>query len=203
VSPTREEAYGQRGLSPVDRFGVWLSMRAIRRHLPPGKLDVLDLGCGYDARALRALGDRVARGSGVDVSISDEARAAARLSFEETTIEEALARIPDGSQDVVLLISVLEHLWDPESVLAGCHRVLRPGGVLMVNVPTWLGRRALELSAFRLGLSPAAEIDDHKAYYGVRDLWPLLVRSGFAPSAVRLRRHKFGLNLFAAARRSP
>ena len=203
MSATRQEAYGQHGLSPVDRFGVWLSMRAIRRHLPPGELDVLDLGCGYDARALRALGARVGSGLGVDVAVSPEARATPRLRFDEAPIDEALARVPDASQDVVLLISVLEHLWEPEATLAACHRVLRPGGVLMVNVPTWLGRRALELSAFRLGLSPAAEMDDHKAYYGVRDLWPLLVRAGFAPSALRLRRHKFGLNLFAVARRSP
>ena len=29
-----------------------------------------------------------------------------------------------------------------------------------MNVPSWLGKRALELSAFRLRLSPALEIED-------------------------------------------
>lgn len=201
MSGQRDEAYGEHGLTPVDRLGVWLSGRAIRRHLPPGRPVALDLGCGYDAALLRGLAGRIGDGLGVDVSISPAAAAAPGLRFIEGTIEDALPGLPDASRDVIFAISVLEHLWEPQAALAHCHRILRPGGVLMVNVPTWLGRRALELSAFRLGLSPATEMDDHKAYYGSRDLWPLLVRAGFRPSALRLRRHKLGLNLFAVARR--
>jgi len=67
--------------------------------------------------------------------------------------------------DVVLCISVLEHLWDPETALSEFKRILRPGGVCFINVPTWLGKRFLEFSAFRLGLSPVEEMDDHKTYY--------------------------------------
>ena len=62
-----------------------------------------------------------------------------------------------------------------------CRRVLAPGGVLIVNVPTWAGKRLLELSAFRLGLSPASRWTTTSMYYGRRDLWPLLVRAGFRP----------------------
>jgi predicted SAM-dependent methyltransferase len=102
-----------------------------------------------------------------------------------------------------LLISVLEHLWEPQAVLSACHGLLKPGGSLVVNVPTWLGKRFLEFSAFRLGTSPAAEMDDHKMYYDRRDLWPLLVRAGFRPSRIRTRYHKFGLNLFAVATCDP
>ncbi len=40
-------------------------------------------------------------------------------------------------------------------------------------------------------------MDDHKLYYDPRDLWPLLVRAGFKPPAIRCFRHKFGLNTFA------
>lgn len=198
----REESYGQAGLTVVDRLGVRLSLRAVRRHLPAGPADVLDLGCGYDARILHALGGRVSHGLGIDVRVSDAARAGGRLAFREGTIEAVVPELPAASRDVVLAISVLEHLWDPLAILGHCHRILRPDGVLLVNVPTWRGRRALELSAFRLGLSPREEMDDHKAYYDTRDLWPLLVRAGFRPSDLRLRRHKLGLNLFAVARRS-
>jgi hypothetical protein len=42
-------------------------------------------------------------------------------------------------------------------------------------------------------------MDDHKMYYDPRDLWPLMVRAGFAPHAIRCFRHKFGLNTFAVA----
>jgi SAM-dependent methyltransferase len=103
--------------------------------------------------------------------------------------------------DVVMLISVLEHLSDPDAILQSAWSMLKPSGVLLVNVPTWRGKGFLEFSAFRLGLSPKVEMDDHKMYYDKRDLWPLLVRAGFKPSQIQLRYHKFGLNLFAAARK--
>ncbi len=58
----------------------------------------------------------------------------------------------------------------------------------------------LEFAAFRLGVSPAEEMDDHKRYYDPRDLWPMLVAAGFRPSQIRCHRHKFGLNTFAVCR---
>jgi len=97
------------------------------------------------------------------------------------------------------LISVLEHLREPDFALRGLNGLLRPKGLLLINVPTWRGKFFLELSAFRLGLSPKVEMDDHKMYYDKRDLWPKLIAAGFFPSNVRLRYHKFGLNLFAVA----
>ena len=59
------------------------------------------------------------------------------------------------------------------------------------------GKRFLELSAYRLGLSPPEEIDDHKAYYSKRELWSLLRRGGFKPREISVHTHKFGLNTFA------
>jgi len=195
---TRQAAYGEHGLTPVDRLGVWLSLRAVRRVVDwSARPDVVDLGCGYEAALLRALAPRIGSGVGVDVSVSPRADGVPGLSFVRDRVERALPALPAASADVVLAISVLEHLWEPLEALREAHRLLRPGGVLVVNVPTWRGKRALELSAFRLGLSPAQEMDDHKAYYDLRDLWPLLVRAGFRPSALRVRRHKLGLNLLA------
>jgi len=92
---------------------------------------------------------------------------------------------------------VLEHVTDAPKLLREIRRLLAPGGVALVNVPSWRGKTYLELSAFRLGLSPAVEMDDHKMYYDVRDLWPLLVSAGFRPSRIKCFAHKFGLNTFA------
>ena len=78
--------------------------------------------------------------------------------------------------------------------------MLAPGGVCLLNVPSWRGKRFLEYSAFKLGLSPADEMNDHKNYYDVKDLWPLLVRGGFQPSDIRCFRHKFGMNTFAVCK---
>jgi SAM-dependent methyltransferase len=200
--PARDEAFGQHGTSLIDRYGVWLSSRAIRRGLPvSNRLRLLDLGCGYQATLLRGLLPRLAEGVGVDVAVCAEARQLVGLTFLEGTIEGHLPALPTGHFDAVTLISVLEHLAEPLSTLQHCHRVLAPRGVLLVNVPTWWGKGLLEFSAFRLGTSPAVEMDDHKMYYDKRDLWPLLVRAGFRPRDIRLRYHKLGLNLFALVRR--
>ncbi len=202
MSTRADEAYGQHGVSWVDRFGVWLSQRAIRRHFSGGaKLDVLELGCGYRASLLVALRDRLRRGVGVDFQIDPAVRDIAPLEFFEGPIEETLPKLADASFDVVMLISVLEHLSAPLTVLESARRLLKPGGLLLINVPTWRGKFFLEFSAFRLGLSPKVEMDDHKMYYDKRDLWPLLIRAGFKPSRIALSYHKFGLNLFAAAHR--
>ena len=200
MSDRANESYGQHGGTWVDRFGVWLSARAIRRAVPArGGLRVVELGCGYQARHLISLYDRLAEGVAIDFKLAPELRQRERLMLIEGPIEDALPRLPEARYDVVLLISVLEHLGDPSAALAAIHRVLVPGGLLLVNVPTWRGKFFLELSAFKLGWSPRVEMDDHKMYYDKRDLWPLLVRAGFRPSAIKLNYHKFGLNLFACA----
>lgn len=204
ATPTdRAESYGQHGLTIVDRLGVWLSKRPIERVIARyNHPAVVDLGCGYEAKLLRQLEPKIASGVGVDVSISPSARSASpKLSFAEQPIEEVVQSLGEQRFDVVMLVSVLEHLWNPADVLATCYRLLKPGGSLIVNVPNWRGKVFLEFSAFKLGMSPAIEMDDHKMYYSKRDLWPLLVRAGFKPSQIRLRYHKLGLNLFAVAKR--
>jgi SAM-dependent methyltransferase len=200
VSLRTHESFGQHGLSLADRVGVWLSQRAIRRYLPNrNDLEVLELGCGYRAAQLIALEPKLKRGIGVDFQIAPELQMLERFTFHQGAIEEIIPKLERDSADVVMLISVLEHLVEPQFVLQSAWRLLKPSGLLLVNVPTWVGKRFLELSAFRLGFSPKVEIDDHKMYYGKRDLWPMLVRAGFKPSQIRLRYHKFGLNLFATA----
>jgi len=197
----RQESYGQHGASPVDHFGVWLSGRAIRRSIRDRQnLDALDLGCGYHAKLLRALRPNLKSGLGVDLQISPEAKAEPCFTYIESTIEQALPSLQDSAFDLILMISVLEHLWNPHDALKHCRRMLKPGGVLLLNVPTWSGKFFLEFSAFKLRTSPALEMDDHKMYYDKRDLWPMLVQAGFKPSSIHLKYHKFGLNLFATVR---
>jgi len=200
VSLREHESYGQHGLTPVYRRGLWLSQRAIRRHMPNrDDLEVLELGCGYRATQLIALKPRLKRGIGVDFQIAPELQRLEKFTFHQATIEQTVPTLESESVDVVMLISVLEHLNEPQFVVQSAWRLLRPSGLLLVNVPTWKGKRFLELSAFRLGFSPKVEIDDHKMYYDKRDLWPMLARAGFKPSQIRLRYHPVGLNLFAAA----
>ena len=198
----RSEAFGQyRALTFIDRFGTWLSAVALRRSVPTfaGKR-VGDFGCGYDARFVRSILSEVAQAVIVDVALAADLKTLDRVRAIEGSLPEALLEIEDRSLDVVICNSVLEHLWEPVEALKEFRRILAPGGVCAINVPTWRGKRFLEFSAFRIGVSPAEEMDDHKAYYDPRDLWPLLVQAGFLPRNIRCRRHKFGLNAFATCR---
>jgi SAM-dependent methyltransferase len=201
-SAQRAESFGQ-GYSPtpVDRFGVWLSARQIRRWVPSfaGKR-IADLGCGFNAAFTRTVLGEVEHAVLVDVAIADDLKAHDKVEAIEGGLPESLVPVPTASLDVVMIVSVLEHLWEPLQTLQEIRRLLKPNGTCLVNVPSWRGRRFLELSAFKLGLSPAAEMDDHKTYYDVPDLWPMLVRAGFRPSEIKCFAHKFGLNTFAACR---
>lgn len=190
-------------LTPVDRFGTWLSRRQILRWVPSvaGKV-IGDFGCGFDARLARSLLAEAARVYLADVSLAPDLASHERVVALTGPLPGILGSVPDGGLDVALCISVLEHLADPDETLRQIVRTLKPGGIALLNVPSWRGKRFLELSAFRLGLSPAAEMDDHKMYYDVRDLWPKLVAAGFLPSRIRCFSHKFGLNTFAACWKS-
>jgi len=46
-----------------------------------------------------------------------------------------MPQIPSESADCVLLVSVLQHLPSPQKAIAEAFRVLRPGGIIYVNVP--------------------------------------------------------------------
>jgi len=198
----RPASFGQgRAPSVVDRFGVWLSARQIRRFIPSfqGK-HIADLGCGFQAAFTRSVLDEVSRAVLVDIAVADDLKNHPKVQIIQGGLPESLHGLPDHSLDAVLIVSVLEHLWQPLDTLKEIRRLLRPSGICLVNVPSWRGKRYLELSAFQLGLSPAAEMDDHKMYYDPRDLWPLLVQAGFLPSEIRCFSHKLGLNTFAACR---
>ena len=197
---SREESYLQHGSSFVDRLRTRLVQREILKRLPQTSgLRVLDLGCGYHATYLKAIGERLAEGVGVDFHVSEESRRHPRLSFVTSSVEDALPELPSNAFDAVLFISVLEHVRNPAECLSHCHRVLKAGGRLLVNVPTWYAKPVLELSAFKFGTSPACEMDDHKMYYSKRDLWPLLVRAGFRPSRIRMHYQKLCMILFSTS----
>jgi ubiquinone/menaquinone biosynthesis C-methylase UbiE/uncharacterized coiled-coil DUF342 family protein len=57
------------------------------------------------------------------------------LEFRVGELPKALDEIPDNSFDLIASFETLEQLTDPNALLAAFHRILRPGGRLIVSVP--------------------------------------------------------------------
>lgn len=105
----------------------------------------LDIGCGI-GDMLRSRADTV----GVDINPETVAYCQS-LGLDARLMTPDVLPFADGEFDSVVLDNVLEHLEQPAPLLAEIHRVLRPGGVVVVGVP---GQRGY------------ASDPDHKVFYG-------------------------------------
>ena len=118
----------------------WLGLR-------PGDR-VLDLGCGGGRHAYEAA-RRGARVTALDLDLAelkDVMGTFGAISGElpETSAGHAVngnalsLPFPDGTFDRIIASEVMEHIPDDAGAAAELARVLRPGGVIAVTVPTWL-----------------------------------------------------------------
>ncbi len=106
--------------------------------------DVLDIGCGWGGKAVYlAERSRLATIVGFDlpgVFDPDAATAFAhRAGAHNCTFSTGYAEhmpVDSASVDVASMDDVLEHVVDPERVLAECWRVLRPDGLLIAKFPS-------------------------------------------------------------------
>jgi SAM-dependent methyltransferase len=175
-----------------------LGTRQLRKNFRAGRW--LDLLCGYDALLLRQLKDdsRFTVRYALDHQL-DPALERLGIRSVERFLETSLP-FPDDEFENVTMVNGLEHLLEPQPILDECFRILSPNGVLQIVVPTWFGKPLLEFLAFRLKNPQAyTEMNDHKLYYDERTLWPMLIRAGFKPAHVRLRRIKAYCSLHARA----
>jgi SAM-dependent methyltransferase len=199
-SKEKRKSFGTSKTTWVDSFGVWLSQVHIRRaRLSKTPLKVADIGSGFNATNLRTFSSIANELCAVDFNLNPELLKDTRFKNFEGNVEESPNLLGTSDFDLILMISVLEHFKDDVKMLLWAHQNLSEKGSLIINVPTWIGKVFLEFSAFKLGLSPAEEMEDHKRYYSTRELWPVLVKAGFLPSKIRMKYTKFGLNLFAVA----
>lgn len=195
----RTKAYGQ-DYKPtlVDKLGVWLSLIKIRKAAIAGGGQMLDLGAGYQ---MSLSAQMIGKYDITAVDIALNQNIFPQIVKIEGSLEHVLPMLQENGYDFVLFNSVLEHLAEPQNAMDCIFRLLKPGGVMFLNVPTWMGKWFLEFSAFRLGTSPASEMNDHKMYYDKRTLWPILVKAGFLPQEIHLHYHKFGLNVYAVCKK--
>ena len=193
----------------------------LRRILPSIRLfdnpSVLDIGCGWEARLLKEIEPFIERGVGVDFKAPD-IKTSKLLTFSyffeakdsmdigrgdtRTKLSGKKCHLPfeNESFEIVTLLSVLEHLNHPFEMLLEIQRVLRPGGIALLTVPSHLAKPILEFLAYRLGVVSEAEIRDHKRYYNKADIKALVEKT----QNLKLEKHRYfqlGLNNFALLRK--
>jgi len=95
---------------------------------------VLDIGCATGI-FLEGMRSRGWKADGVELSefAANYARERFHLSVTTGTLEEA--GYPDNQFDLATMWDVLEHVPDPASTLAEIHRILKPGGWLVLSLP--------------------------------------------------------------------
>jgi len=110
-----------------------LRLNYIDRHAGLAGKTVLDVGCGGGilSESMARLNANV---SGID--LSDKALQVAKLhllesgqrvNYHKIAVEDLAAEQP-GHYDVVTCLEMLEHVPDPQSVVAACAKLVKPGG---------------------------------------------------------------------------
>lgn len=135
-APVPAGAWTRLVYAPPTPWGFWRFnwlvhrelIRALQRLAVHAHGTLLDVGCG-DQRSARWLAGHITRYVGIDLRDS-------RFTFRRKPAAYARAEaLPfrDGTMDTVLGISMLTYLVEPAALLAEAHRVLRPGGVLLLE----------------------------------------------------------------------
>ncbi len=155
-----------RGYRP-DKAGVRLDHR-VRQAVdlvPRGASRLVDLGAG-DGFLTARLG--AAAGAGLAVAV--DVGAPAPLAAGDRPVARVAARLPgplpfrSGSVDVVVTLETIEHVLDPDGLLEEIHRVLVPGGTLVLSTPRL--DSFLVVGSLLLGVQPPGVECSSRRRYG-------------------------------------
>jgi SAM-dependent methyltransferase len=124
------------------RYGIYKRCRSVTKVLPgPGK--ILDIGCATGL-FLSGMQDRGWECLGIELNEQAATYARERMGLDIITGNFLEADLPDHYFDVISLWDVLEHLPDPLPVLEKISKIIRPGGLLVLNLPnpeSWEAKR--------------------------------------------------------------
>lgn len=157
---------GERTVPGIDAENYWFRRHEVAYEYILDRcagLDVLEAGSGegYGASMIATRAKSV-----TCVDYDQQAVEHTRRRYPELIVHQGnLIDLPldDASVDVVVNFQVIEHLWDQSAFVAECHRVLRPGGVLLMSTPnriTFSPGRDTPLNPFHTRELNAAELTE-------------------------------------------
>jgi len=153
-------------------------MNLLKSHLAP-EMDVLEVGCG-DGALLASLRDFGVNANGLEPD--PEGARFVRNQFDLPVLCSTLEQADFGGQqfDSVVAAHVLEHVDNPVEFLIAAHRLLRPEGIVFLEVPNILRPKVGPRRLFSLA---------HKYHFSPRSLCRTLHTAGFTPIALREFKH--------------
>lgn len=140
---------------------------------------ILDIGCGRGYGMLKFSELGCTNVSGLTLSKQD-ADAARERGFDTVEEDMSFQSAADETYDVLFARHSLEHSPYPLLTLLEFYRILKPGGLVYIEMPSPQCTRALE------------EYDNHYAIMGARQWRALMIRAGFNP--LDIGELKFGIN---------
>jgi SAM-dependent methyltransferase len=143
---------------------------------------VLDVGCasGSYLLALRDKGWDV-HGIEIDAGAARYAREQHGLPVRAGAAEAVLSEYSEEQFDLVTMWHVLEHLHDPYRVLSEAHRIIKPGGTLMFEVPNYASLPSTLFGKYWFTL----EAPRHLYHFTPRTLTRMLSKAGFGLRRLR------------------
>jgi SAM-dependent methyltransferase len=167
-----------RAAEPARRFESRRRLDLLAEHLPPpARLLEVGAAAGFFLDEARGRGYEV---TGVELNEEMAVHAREQLGLEVTTGRLEDAELGEAGFDAVCAFHVIEHVSEPVEAVSALCSALRPGGVMLIEVPN-----AASEVARRQGQSwHALKLPHHVGQHGPGSMRALLARAGLEVVAI-------------------
>jgi len=170
----------------------------VRKHKKTGVL--LDVGAGIGIFVQIAC-EAGYQASGIEISAHAVTTGTTHNGISLVQGDFLTANLQDAHFDIVTFWHVFEHLLHPNDVLRKAHRILRPGGILVIALPNF---GSLQAEIFR-GRWYHLDVPRHLFHFSPSTLQKLVRHSGFSVQTIEYgwREHDSAGILGSVMRLSP
>jgi len=195
LTEPRQNAHGQ-GKEPfLEKILLHYRIFKVSRHINPDS-NILDIGCGFNAKLLQEIEYKIRKGVGIDLAVSPDFCSNKIILMDCYLINEL--PFQDNEFNVVTSLANLEHFDNPINILKEIYRVLKPNGILLLTAPSIYAKPVLEFLC-RFNLISKQEIIDHKMYFTKKILIDYSRQAGF--SLIEHNYFQLGMNNFLIAKK--